>query len=99
MAEFVVEFGKDGRPLESDGRLDAAAFHRNHSSSTVRSRSPASTPPFPTPCSTPACTNVIPNGGVRDVADVAELAARNGLALRQTVNMPANNLMLVFERR
>ena len=29
MAEFVVEFGKDGRPVEPDGRLDAAAFHRN----------------------------------------------------------------------
>jgi len=30
MAEYVVEFGKDGRPTEADGRLDAAAFHRNH---------------------------------------------------------------------
>ncbi|GKQ54970.1 DUF938 domain-containing protein [Bradyrhizobium sp. Ce-3] len=30
MAEFVVEFGKDGSPVEADGRLDAAAFHRNH---------------------------------------------------------------------
>ena len=30
MAELVVEFGKDGRPVESDGRLDAPAFHRNH---------------------------------------------------------------------
>jgi SAM-dependent methyltransferase len=30
MAEYVVEFGKDGRPAASDGRLDAAAFHRNH---------------------------------------------------------------------
>src|SRR5262245_59630839 len=30
MAEFVAEFGRDGRPVESDGRLDAAAFHRNH---------------------------------------------------------------------
>jgi hypothetical protein len=30
MAEYVVEFGKDGRPIEVDGRLDAAAFHRNH---------------------------------------------------------------------
>jgi SAM-dependent methyltransferase len=30
MAEYVVEFGKDGRPVESDGRLDAPAFHRNH---------------------------------------------------------------------
>ena len=30
MAEYVEEFGKDGRPVEPDGRLDAAAFHRNH---------------------------------------------------------------------
>jgi Protein of unknown function (DUF938) len=30
MPEYVVEFGKDGRPTEADGRLDAAAFHRNH---------------------------------------------------------------------
>jgi SAM-dependent methyltransferase len=30
MAEYLVEFGKDGRPVEADGRLDAAAFHRNH---------------------------------------------------------------------
>jgi len=30
MADFVVQFGKDGRPVEPDGRLDAAAFHRNH---------------------------------------------------------------------
>ena len=29
MADYVVEFGKDGR-AEPDGRLDAAAFHRNH---------------------------------------------------------------------
>jgi hypothetical protein len=30
MTEYVVEFGKDGSPVETDGRLDAAAFHRNH---------------------------------------------------------------------
>jgi SAM-dependent methyltransferase len=30
VAEYVVEFGRDGRPVEADGRLDAAAFHRNH---------------------------------------------------------------------
>jgi hypothetical protein len=30
LAEYVVEFGKDDRPVEADGRLDAAAFHRNH---------------------------------------------------------------------
>jgi hypothetical protein len=30
MPEYVVEFGKDGSGAEADGRLDAAAFHRNH---------------------------------------------------------------------
>src|ERR1700732_3530976 len=30
MVEYVVEFGKDGGPVESAGRLDAPAFHRNH---------------------------------------------------------------------
>jgi hypothetical protein len=30
VAQYVVEFGKDGRPVEADGRLDAPAFHRNH---------------------------------------------------------------------
>ncbi len=30
MAEYAVEFGKDGRRVEPDGRLDAPAFHRNH---------------------------------------------------------------------
>lgn len=30
MPNHVVEFGRDGRPAAPDGRLDAAAFHRNH---------------------------------------------------------------------
>jgi hypothetical protein len=30
VAEHLIEFGKDGRPVEPDGRLDAPAFHRNH---------------------------------------------------------------------
>jgi SAM-dependent methyltransferase len=30
VAEYVVEFGRDGRRVEPDGRLDAPAFHRNH---------------------------------------------------------------------
>jgi SAM-dependent methyltransferase len=30
VVDYVVEFGKDGGGMESDGRLDAPAFHRNH---------------------------------------------------------------------
>jgi len=30
MPEYVVEFGNAGPPPDPDGRLDAAAFHRNH---------------------------------------------------------------------
>ena len=29
MAEYVVQFGQDGRRVEDDGRLDAPAYHRN----------------------------------------------------------------------
>jgi hypothetical protein len=36
--------------------------------------------------------------GVRDIADVEALAARNGFVLRETVEMPRNNLTLVFAR-
>jgi SAM-dependent methyltransferase len=37
-----------------------------------------------------------PDWGVRDLADVTALAARHGLALAETVAMPANNLSVVF---
>jgi len=30
LADYVVEFGKDGGRSPADGRLDAPAFHRNH---------------------------------------------------------------------
>jgi SAM-dependent methyltransferase len=36
--------------------------------------------------------------GVRDLADVTELAARHGFALAETVPMPANNLSVIFRR-
>ena len=36
--------------------------------------------------------------GVRDIADVEKLAAGAGLALIETVPMPANNMILVFGR-
>ena len=39
-----------------------------------------------------------PDWGVRDVGDVAKLAARAGLALAETFEMPANNLILMFAR-
>jgi len=222
MAEYVVEFGKDGRPVEPDGRLDAPAFHRNHEAiwsvlqrflagksgdvveagsgtgqhvvdfarhlpgivwwpSDLNERHLASIeawrahsglenirPPMRIDLSDADwsaavrsevskltalfCANVIhiapwrvaeglfagasstlaenglpilygpfkragkhtavsnavfdsslrqddPEWGVRDVADLEELAGRNGLALRQSFEMPANNLILMFGRR
>nr|WP_249151136.1 DUF938 domain-containing protein [Bradyrhizobium sp. JYMT SZCCT0180] len=39
-----------------------------------------------------------PEWGVRDIADVSRLAEGVGLALIETVPMPANNFILVFER-
>ncbi len=39
-----------------------------------------------------------PEWGVRDVADLTEVAAANGFALEATVAMPANNHVLVFRR-
>ena len=36
--------------------------------------------------------------GVRDIADLEKLAAGVGLALVETVPMPANNMILVFGR-
>jgi hypothetical protein len=35
---------------------------------------------------------------LRDVADVETVALAQGLALREVVEMPANNLSLVFAR-
>jgi SAM-dependent methyltransferase len=39
-----------------------------------------------------------PAWGVRDVDEVAELAQHNGLTLTEILDMPANNLILAFER-
>jgi len=223
MAGYVTEFGKDGRPVEPDGRLDAAAFHRNHTpiwavlerflsglsgdaleagsgtgqhvvhfashtpdiiwwpsdfneahlKSIEAWRSHAGLanirPPLAIDLTDPAwckamtngsgpsnlraifCANVIhiapwrvaeglfagagrylpgggmlllygpfkrdgkhtamsnavfdtslrgnnPEWGVRDIADVVQLAAQHGLVLHETVEMPANNMILVFAR-
>jgi hypothetical protein len=37
--------------------------------------------------------------GVRDLESVVDAADQNGLALRQVVEMPANNLCVVFQRK
>jgi SAM-dependent methyltransferase len=40
-----------------------------------------------------------PAWGVRDLGEVSAVAARNGLDFQQIVEMPANNLSVVFARR
>ncbi len=61
MAEFVVEFGKDGRPVEPDGRLDAAAFHRNHAPiwAVLQHSSPANPATWWRPAAAPASMSCI----------------------------------------
>jgi Protein of unknown function (DUF938) len=39
-----------------------------------------------------------PEWGVRDIADLEKLAAGVGLGLVEMAEMPANNMVLVFER-
>ena len=39
-----------------------------------------------------------PSWGIRDVKDVAAVAADTGFSHRETIHMPANNLILVFDR-
>jgi SAM-dependent methyltransferase len=39
-----------------------------------------------------------PEWGVRDIADVTALAQSNGMTLAKIIEMPANNLVLAFER-
>ncbi|MGA2892486.1 MAG: DUF938 domain-containing protein [Xanthobacteraceae bacterium] len=39
-----------------------------------------------------------PLWGIRDLADVEDLAKRHGLTLAETVPMPANNLSVIFRR-
>jgi hypothetical protein len=40
-----------------------------------------------------------PAWGLRDLADVAALARASGLAFAERIAMPANNLIVVFEKR
>ena len=36
--------------------------------------------------------------GIRDLAEVTDLAAHHGFSLIETIPMPANNLSVIFER-
>jgi hypothetical protein len=40
-----------------------------------------------------------PRWGVRDLGDVERVATTHGFALDSTIEMPANNLSVVFRRR
>ena len=40
-----------------------------------------------------------PSWGLRDIDEVARVAKTHGLSLKQTVDMPANNFVLVFEKQ
>jgi SAM-dependent methyltransferase len=40
-----------------------------------------------------------PSWGLRDTADLERLGESSGLSLRETIEMPANNMSLVFSRR
>ena len=40
-----------------------------------------------------------PSWGVRNLEDVTEVAEKEGLELLQTVEMPANNLCVIYRKR
>jgi SAM-dependent methyltransferase len=40
-----------------------------------------------------------PSWGIRDLGDVADLASRNGFPSFERIEMPANNLSVIFRRR
>ena len=40
-----------------------------------------------------------PSMGIRDLDDLEDLAGRNGMVLARTYAMPANNLLIVWERK
>ena len=45
------------------------------------------------------CRKRNPGFGVRDIADLKKVAAKNGLELKDTHEMPANNKMLVWSKK
>src|SRR5437660_1774192 len=97
VAEYVVEFGKDGRPvaeglfagagnyLRADGRLFLYGPFKRDGKHTALSNAVFDT----------SLREQDSEWGVRDIADLERLAERAALALCEIVEMPANNLILI----
>src|SRR5262249_58937640 len=81
-------FAGAGRILRDDGRLFLYGPFKRDGQHTAVSNAVFDT----------SLRDNNPEWGVRDIADLERLAAQNGLAWRETVEMPANNLILVFAR-
>ncbi len=81
-------FAGAGRYLRADGRLFLYGPFKRDGQHTAVSNAVFDT----------SLRERDPDWGVRDVAEVEKLANGAGLALTEIVNMPANNLMLAFER-
>src|SRR5437588_2099163 len=77
-----------GRYLRGDGRLYLYGPFKRDGKHTALSNSIFDT----------SLRDRDPEWGVRDIADVEKLGLTVGLALIEMVPMPANNLILVFER-
>jgi SAM-dependent methyltransferase len=81
-------FAGAGRYLRSDGRLFLYGPFKREGKHTAMSNAVFDT----------SLRQQDAEWGVRDIADIEKLAAGVGLALIETVPMPANNLILVFGR-
>jgi hypothetical protein len=81
-------FAGAGRYLRSDGRLFLYGPFKREGKHTAMSNAVFDT----------SLREQDADWGVRDIADIEKLAAGVGLALVETVPMPANNMILVFGR-
>ena len=81
-------FAGAGRYLRSDGRLFLYGPFKREGKHTAMSNAVFDT----------SLREQDAEWGVRDIADIEKLAAGVGLALIETVPMPANNMILVFGR-
>jgi hypothetical protein len=81
-------FAGAGRYLKSGGRLFLYGPFKRDGKHTAVSNAVFDT----------SLRNNNPEWGVRDIADVERFASENGLALREAVEMPANNMILIFAK-